>query len=293
MVSLHIKAGLLCVLFGTVQAFAQTASCTFTFFQLPTTKFEHTFAQGINRYGNVVGFGCGQDTPSGCINNRGLIRFTDGSLKTLLAPNSTDTMFARRNASGVTVGESIGTAGHHHGIVFFNGTWRKVDFPGAQATALTGINRYNTIVGVYTGSNGLRRGFRLKDGKFTKIDFPGADETVPESISDTGVVVGTFSKFNGSPFLTNGFVLVNGVYQQVNNPNGTTILFDINASGTIVGDNDGLPFILKNGVFFDVIIPNTNAVEIRGINGFGKITGTAFFGITSKGYIGTCKLPES
>lgn len=289
MVSLHIKAALLCVLFGTVQASGQTASCTFTFFQLPTTQFQDTFAQGINRYGNVVGIGCGQETPNECINNRGLIRFTDGSLKTLLAPNSTDTMFARRNASGVTVGESIGTAGHHHGIAFFNGTWRTVDFPGAQTTALTGINLYNTIVGVYTGSNGLSHGFKLKDGKFTKIDFPGAHETIPESISDTGVVVGTFEQFNGSLLTTNGFVLVNGVYQQINNPNGTTSLWDINATGTIVGDNDGRPFILKNGIFFDVLVPNTNAATIRGINGFGKITGTAFFGVTSKGYIGTCK----
>ena len=287
MLGSHFKAGFICVLFLTVQTLAQTASCTFTFFQLPTTKSEDTFAQGINRYGNVVGIACGQETPDGCVNNRGLIRFTNGGVQTLLAPNATDTTFSKRNASGVTVGESIGTAGRHHGIVYFSGTWRTVDFPGAQATSLTGINRYNSIVGFYTGVNGLRHGFELKDGKFTRIDFPGADETIPHSISDTGVIVGTYQTFN-APILTNGFVLAKGVYQQTNHPNGTTELWDINAQGVIVGDNDGLPFILKDGVFSDVLVPDTNAATIRGINGFGKITGTAVFGVTSKGYIGTC-----
>jgi hypothetical protein len=288
MLSPLFKAGLLCTLLGTVQALAQTASCTFTFFQLPTTKFEHTFAEGINRYGTVVGIGCGQETPFECIHNQGMIRFSNGSLKTVLAPNSTDTMFNKRNASGVTVGESIGTSGHHHGIVYFNGTWRTVDFPASHSTALTGINRYGTMVGIYTDAAGLRHGFKLKDGKFTRITFPGAHETMPQSISDTGVVVGTYQTVN-TQFIIHGFVLANGQYHQTDHPNGTTALSDINASGTIVGDNDGRPFILKNGVFSDVRVPNTNAASIAGINGFGTITGTAFFGLTSKGYIGRCQ----
>ena len=63
----------------------------------------------------------------------------------------------------------------------------------------------------------------------------------------------------------------------------------MNASGTIVGDQDGRPFIPKNVVFSDVVVPNTNAASLRGINCFATITGTAFFGLTSKGYIGKCK----
>ena len=69
------------------------------------------------------------------------------------------------------------------------------------------------------------------------------------------------------------------------------MLWDINAKGTIVGDNDGRPFILKNGVFYDVSVQGSNAVTLRGINGYGKIVGNAYFGVPSKGFIGTCSLP--
>jgi hypothetical protein len=40
------------------------AVCTFTFFSV--LGFESTFAQGVNRYGNAVGFACGSETPAGC-----------------------------------------------------------------------------------------------------------------------------------------------------------------------------------------------------------------------------------
>ena len=69
------------------------------------------------------------------------------------------------------------------------------------------------------------------------------------------------------------------------------MLWDINAKGIIVGDNDGRPFILKNGVFYDVSVQGSNAVTLRGINGYGNIVGNAYFGVPSKGFIGTCSLP--
>jgi hypothetical protein len=225
-----------------------------------------------------------------CLNSRGFIRYTDGSQQILSAPNSTDTIFNRRNASGITVGETIGTAGHHHGIVYYNGTWRTVNYPGAARTALTGINQYGTMVGIWTDTKGLRHGFRLKDGQFTNINYPGARETLVQSISDKGVIVGSFEDPKAR-FVQNGFILSQGSFKAVTSASGIVALSDINASGTIVGDQDGRPFILKNGNFYDVTVPGANALGIRGINGYGTITGVATFGLTEKIYIARCSTP--
>jgi hypothetical protein len=289
MLSRRVLACLLCVFAGAAQALAQTASCSFDFFETPK-QFVATFINGINRYGNIVGTGCGNEDPNGCFDDRGYIRYSGGGVKILLAPNSIDTQFTRRNASGVTVGQSTDSKGTH-GIVNYNGTWRTVDFPGAVSTSLTGINMYGSMVGNWSDSKGHSHGFELKNGKFTSISAPGANtNTYAQSISDTGVIVGSYDDPDAAVY-TNGFVVKNGVLTTVDHPNGTTSLWDINAKDVIVGDNDGHPFILKNGSFYDVWVQGSNSVTIRGINGYGKIVGNAYFGLPSKGYIGTCSTP--
>ena len=135
-----------CLLFATMPAVAQTANCTFTFFQLPAPQYNRTLPNGINRYGNVVGTGQGHD------GGQGMIRYSNGTFKSLLAPNSIATFFNRRNASGVTVGDWVDSNQKVHGAVYANGTWRTVDYPGGSRTELTGINIYGTIVGFYLGS---------------------------------------------------------------------------------------------------------------------------------------------
>lgn len=288
MFSRRVLACLLCVVAGAAQAFAQTASCTFNFFDTPS-QYVATFINGINRYGNIVGTDCGNEDPNGCFNDRGYIRYANGSVKNLLAPNSTDTEFMRRNASGVTVGQFTDSKGTH-GAVYYNGTWKAVDYPGAVSTSLTGINMYGTLVGNWIDTTGHSHGFRLKNGTFTNINAAPNSDTYAQSISDTGVIVGWYDDPNAAVY-TNGFIMQNGTIKTLDHPNGTTSLWDINAKGVIVGDNDGRPFILKNGTFYDVWVTGSNAVSIRGINGYGKIVGNAYFGLPSKGYIGTCSLP--
>ena len=208
MFSPRLLAGLLCLFSGTAQIFAQSASCTYTFFNTPS-QFVATFIKGINLYGNVVGTACGTENPNGCVGDRGYIRYSDGSTKILLAPNSNDTQFNRRNASGVTVGQ-MGNSKGTHGVVYYNGTWRSVDFPGATATTLTGINKYGTIVGNWTDGNGHSHAFRLKNGTFTQLKTSGASDIYAESISDTGAIVGWYANSSAAVYI-NGFVWQTGV----------------------------------------------------------------------------------
>jgi hypothetical protein len=277
-----------CLLFATTPIVAQTANCTFTFFQAPAPPYGRTLPGGINRYGNVVGTAQGHD------GGQGMIRYSNGTFKFLLAPNSIATWFNRRNASGVTVGAWMDSNQKVHGAVYANGTWRTVDYPGALRTELTGINLYGTIVGFYLGSDNNYHGFKLKDGKFSAIQVPGSRWTSATSISDTGVIVGYWDTATAN---SRGFILKNGVYASYEDPkdNGNGTYFnDINASGTIVGgyfpNENPQGFIFKNGVFEDVVVPGSlETPTTAGINGYGTITGEVFLSSGSNGYIGKCQ----
>src|SRR4051812_26615376 len=143
-----IPATLACLLLSAILASAQTtANCTFTFFQGTQSRDDRTLPDGINRYGNVVG---SIIDPGG---TRAMIRYSNGSVKLLQAPNATGTWFHRRNANGVTVGAFADSNGKVHGVVYANGSWRAVDYPGALRTELMGINMYGTIVGFYLGTD--------------------------------------------------------------------------------------------------------------------------------------------
>ena len=179
MFSPRLLAGLLCLFSGTAQVFAQSASCTYTFFQ-------HTFA--VCRPHSL------RESTSTAIS---LARHAAPKTQWLFGrpwlhpllgqqhqdsarPKFHDTQFNRRNASGVTVGQ-MGNSKGTHGVVYYNGTWRSIDFPGAAATTLTGINKYGTIVGNWTDGNGHSHAFRLKNGTFIQFKQPERAISTPRA----------------------------------------------------------------------------------------------------------------
>ena len=168
----------------------------------------------------------------------------------------------------------------HHGLVLSGSSVATVDFPGAKFTELLGINYWGTIVGNYSSSTfyGPDAAFKLKNGVFTILHYPGSTRTQVGGISDKGVIVGNYTD---NQSLQHGFVLANGIYTTLDNPNtnnGLTLPYDINSSGAIVGVYSGLrSFIYINGVFKDIAPSNSNATLVTGINGYGYVTGTANF----------------
>jgi hypothetical protein len=210
-----------------------------------------------------------------------------------MAPNASNTYFARRNALGVTVGAYTDAtlAQHQHGLVRSGSNIVTVDYPGATDTWLTGINYWGTIVGnYYSSSSPEGNAFKLKNGVFTPISYPGATSTIVASISDKGVIVGRYHDYN--PPYIHGFTLTNGVYATLDNPKGSvsggqgTVLNDINGSGVIVGVytpqvGPSVGFIYTNSTFKDVVVPNFGVSPVYGINGYGYVVGTYGTGINA------------
>lgn len=285
----------------TISVGQTTASCTYQTFQYPGSS--HTLANGINRYGTIVGTVDNLDS-QGNIVEFGFVRFSNGSFQKVVAPGSLRTRLNRRNASGATVGQYL-TSNGTHGLLLSGGTFTTIDHPGGNNTNLTGINQFGTIVGYYFNSAGHAVGFkRWSNGTFATIQFPGESDTFPSAISDTGVIVGWVGA-GAPPGSPRGFVFANGKYIHVDDPNASakaTMLADVNAGGTIVGTgfnsaNGGVNphgFRIINGQFANLVVPGALSAFGDGINGNGVIVGTATFALNNtqgadRGYIARCQ----
>jgi hypothetical protein len=281
------------LLFGSAICHAQTATCTNWKYIHPTSPWLAIVPSGINRWGTVVGSTYKSTGPHGSSVTYGYVHYSNGTFKTYMAPNASNTYFTRRNALGVTVGAYTDStfAQHQHGLVLSGSSMATVDYPGATDTRLNGINYWGTIVGNYYDSSHPEGGaFKLKNGVFTSIFYPGSVSTAVASISDKGVIVGRYHDYN--PPYIHGFTLTNGVYKTLDNPKGSgtggqgTALGDINASGVIVGlytpqvgGTNG--FIYINGTFKDVSVPNFGLSPVDAINGYSYVVGTYGSGINA------------
>lgn len=274
-------------------SFAQTATCTnWTFFAVPGGG--RTLASGINRWDTVVGYALDSSSSH---NLSGFIRWANGGFSYYRFPRSTYTVLTRRNAQGVSVGYWSDSSSNLHGFALYGSKGVSIDYPGATTTLAFGINQWSSIVGEYTDSSGNTHGFELKDGKFTTIDVPGAVRTQATSISNKGVIVGIYYTTNSPSGNANGFVLQNGAFTTIKDPNTPydTYVSDINSSGTIVGvyfpDPNPHGYIYNNGVFKDIVAPNSDAesTTTSGINGYGYVTGETKFNGVSNGYTAHCE----
>jgi len=148
------------LLFASLLCHAQTATCTNWKF------FTNVWPSGINRWGTVVGYGSGQQSGAAIA---GYVRYSNGAVKTYVAPNSATTNLARRNQLGVTVGSYRDVNNFSHGLLLSGSSTATVDYPYAIETILNGINYRNTMVGIFTDSEFPvdYYGFKLKDGVFT------------------------------------------------------------------------------------------------------------------------------
>ncbi len=161
----------------------------------------HTFLEGINDFGTVVGYYMLPSTRSFLLN---------GTTYTLLPyPPTTDdpdnpTGWLRAhgvNNYGVIVGSCTDVNGPH-GCYSNGGTWLLLDYPQAASTEAFGVNNRGMIVGQYTDADGAVHGFAYDGTTWTTLDYPGATSTTAYGINDKGIIVGTFEDANG----THGFL---------------------------------------------------------------------------------------
>jgi probable HAF family extracellular repeat protein len=248
------------------------------------------FAEGRNGYG-IASSNLG-------LRGHGFVWNVNGVFNTIDAPGATYfTVAFGIDGNGRTVGGYVDGSGRLHGFkggfVLDQDGFLVIDYPGAQATFAARMNNQGQIVGAYsnepnTPAFNLPHGFlREADGVFKSIDFPGARRTQPFGINNLGQIVGEYVDQNGR---SHGFLWNNGVFTTIDAPGpvGTsTIAFDINDSGQIVGipftgsisagpcPAGSCPGFLRNanGVFTEVKIPGALRVFPYGINNLGRIVG--------------------
>ena len=256
---------------------AQTnASCTFHVFQIPVSGGV-ALPQGINRFGNIVGF-----VNLFTSHSEGFIRFSNGSTSIFKAPNSSNTSIHHRSDQGVNVGAFTPSGSTlSKGFAATSSRFQTVTFPGASQTFLTGINKFGTIVGDFIGTDGRFHGFKLKNGQFSTIHPNGALDTFVSGINDSGVIVGSFDTGGAD---SHGFVVRSGAISTLDFPHevgfGGTTLNDISNSGEIVGSvftgsDTEAAFLFKNGAFKVITVPHARLTQANGISNINVITGHA------------------
>jgi hypothetical protein len=122
-----------------------------------------------------------------------------------------------------------------------NGVLKKISYPGSSGTWAASINDNGVIVGSYIDPlNSSSHGFILQNGTYTPLDNPKADPesgTQLKDINNSGAIVGWY--YVGP--IGHSFIYKNGVFADIDPPNGTyTLVSGINSFGDVTG-NTNLP----------------------------------------------------
>jgi len=186
-------------------------------------------------------------------------------LRSIDAPNATETDCNDINDANILVGFYIDSSGISHGFIAADKTLHTVDIPGSTATLLYGINNNNQVVGWYTDSSATTHGVAINSNHHVStIDPPGSELTNAWSINDAGEIVGAYIGQDG---VYHGFTLVNKTYTTFDAPNGAllTEITGINNNGDMVGifdDSTGVEhgFALVGGNFIQIDDPNADGI---------------------------------
>jgi len=270
-----------------------TASCTYSTFK-PPHGYVGANLNGVNDHTAMVGTVIYEPNPYS-LYYYGLIRYSNGNMNVYNYPNAVQTFLTRQNYAGVTVGYFEDGVGQFHGMVKSGKHAVVVDYPaaGKPNTFLTGINQGGTIVGrylTYVKEKPYFSGFELHNGKFSRIWYPNSTDTEPQAINGNGVVAGwyTDSPRNQGYTFFRGFLLHNGTYKELDDPQGRralgTQLNDVNAVGVIAGnyvtsdsngENQLNGFIYENGAFENLAYPGAISTAALGINDYKTVVGIA------------------
>jgi uncharacterized membrane protein len=148
-----------------------------------------------------------------------------------------------QNDRGEIVGLLSFKAGSEIGFRHSLGKLESINIPNASFPAVPeDINNSGDVVG-WTQISGTfeEPGFLFAGGRVTLFQAPDVKRPVamrPFGINDKGDIVGFYAPKDivGTPFDTRGFLLRNGTYTRIHVPNAlTTAAYDINNRGTIVG----------------------------------------------------------
>jgi len=182
----------------------------------------------------------------------------------------------------------------YHGFFLDRDGFVPIDYPQATSpktsSSALDINSAGDIVGAYKDSVGAEHGYLLRRGRFSKIDVPGATFSGAYGINPRGDIAGHFGVPPPNPRM-NVFLLRHGRFTTYGHPaaeavSKMTCAFGISPEGQIVGHYvDGLGmhgFLLNEGDFTTIDVPDGKDAAAQGINSEGEIVGSYTEIVTSK-----------
>jgi len=181
-----------------------------------------TAAFGINTAGEVAGW---------CFSTKtGLAIawvYSKGKFTTIAYPKAPQTIATGINDSGSVVGLYVDNSGNAQAFQYVNKKYSTITIKGttnAQAWSINNAGDVTVMTGTSYSSGALVPplvSYLVSGKKQTKVADPneGSDGTAIHAVNNKGVVDGTYYTSSGT---TSGFLLYNGKYYDVQDPNGTT-----------------------------------------------------------------------
>jgi probable HAF family extracellular repeat protein len=229
----------------------------------------------------IVGSYC-----DGAFLTRGFL-YKKGQFTLLDAPGAVSTAPIGINNRGLVVGQVVDINIVGHSFLWDGETFHLFNPPGSTGSAAFDINRQGHIVGRYTVAADTRlRGFVLIDGVYTTISHPDSSDTYVSGINDRGEVVGNYT--HDITLRSHGFIWQDGTFVEIiDHPQTTfnTALWDINRSGSIVGESDVGGFVLLKDQFIPIAITGASFTSPLGINNRGQIVGAFQDGSVLRGFL--------
>jgi probable HAF family extracellular repeat protein len=161
------------------------------------------------------------------------------------------------------------------------------NFPNSMMTQVIGINNKLTTDGFYVDNSGITHGFfRTSNGQFTTVDYPGSQIATEFnqllSQNDNYQAAGYYSNSiaNTTPDIPYTYDEVGGVFHVIMIPAavGGAQATGINNSGVTCGFyidvnqvNHG--WIIYNGIFMPLDVPNSTFTQALGLNNRGQVVG--------------------
>ena len=170
--------------------------------------FTHTYATGINDWGQVVGYCFDLDADGNFTALKAFLWFK-GQFKKLLPPGAVDSVAYDINDLGYISGQyDYGDMDTSYGFIRDpKGNYITYEVPGSYSgtTYADGLNYYGQVVGEYADPDFYYHGFmRDAEGNFTTVDFPGMDSGL-DSINNWQNMVGVYYGLGG-PAISQSFL---------------------------------------------------------------------------------------
>ncbi|GAC1656226.1 MAG: hypothetical protein NVS4B3_21780 [Gemmatimonadaceae bacterium] len=200
---------------------------------------------------------------------------------TIDVPGALATSASGINARGDIVGSYVDGNHHSHGYLLREGEFTTIDFPGTAFTEALGIGPAGEIVGDYRLAGEPAVNFhgymRTADAEFVPVNYPGHTNTIVRRILPDGTMLGCrhdgdfMATMKGITISRHGYAEIEQFASMENGgtPDGRRIVGPYTNMAT--SRTEG--FLIEDGEFTPLLVPNSTLTVAWDINPAGEIIG--------------------